>query len=69
MPYYDDDGSELNPNLMAKPALCVVCANNDAEDEMERVRCNLTCLDQQDSEAFVCHAYTPKSSSEAYGAR
>ena len=60
MPYYDDDGSELNPNLMAKPALCVVCANNDVEDEMERVRCNLTRLDQQGSEAFVCHAYTPK---------
>lgn len=61
MPYFDDDGRELNPDLIPKPGLCVACANDDTEDEMEHVLCNLTRLDQQD-EAFVCYTYVPKSS-------
>jgi hypothetical protein len=28
MPYYDDDGSELNPNLIKKPQLCLSCKKN-----------------------------------------
>lgn len=65
MPYFDNDGNELNPNLVAKPALCVACVSDDAEHEMGRVRCDLTRLDQQDEAAFTCHAYTPKFPSGA----
>ncbi|GAB5520849.1 MAG: hypothetical protein RhofKO_31000 [Rhodothermales bacterium] len=62
MPYYDDDGTELNPDLIAKPDLCVACECNDSADEMKRVLCDLTRLDQQGEPEFICHAYKPKSS-------
>lgn len=65
MPYFDDDGRELNPDLIPKPDLCVACANDDAEDEMEHILCTLTRLDQQDEETFVCFAYLPKSAGDS----
>jgi hypothetical protein len=55
MPYYDDDGNELNPNLIKKPQLCSSCAKNDDPDE--EILCNLTRLGQQEEKEFVCHAY------------
>jgi hypothetical protein len=60
MPYFDDDGTELNPDLIRKPDLCVSCVHDDTEDEMERVLCNLTRLDQENEEEFICHAYRSK---------
>jgi hypothetical protein len=42
MPYFDDDGTELNPDLVPRPHLCVGCANDDTADEMERILCTLT---------------------------
>lgn len=61
MPYFDDDGTELNPDLISKPSLCVACANDDTGDEMERIRCNLTRLDQRDRDEFTCFAFVPKN--------
>jgi hypothetical protein len=61
MPYFDDDGNELNPDLVPKPALCVACRNDEADDEMEVVLCNLTRLDQEVGREFVCHAFVPKT--------
>ncbi len=60
MPYYDDDGNELNPDLIQKPSLCVGCLKDDTNDEMERVLCNLTRLDQREDEEFNCYAFIPK---------
>lgn len=59
MPYFNDDGTELNPNLMPKPTLCVGCRNDD--DPTQEIVCNLTQLDQQDEPVFVCFAYEPKA--------
>jgi hypothetical protein len=55
MPYYDDDGNELNPNLIRKPQLCSSCRKND--DPGEEILCNLTRLDQQGDGEFRCFAY------------
>ncbi len=60
MPYYDDDGNELNPNLISKPSLCVGCINDDLEDDEENILCNLTRLDQCNEKEFVCYGFMPK---------
>jgi len=59
MPYFDDDGTEVNPNLIPKPTLCVACRNDDDPDEL--ILCNLTRLDQRDESEFICFAYEPKT--------
>lgn len=58
MPFFDDDGNELNPDLVAKPDLCVSCAKDGDPDE--EIVCTLTRLDQADEDEFKCHAYEPK---------
>ena len=55
MGYYDDDGNELNPDLIPKPGLCITCKKNDDPDE--EILCNLTRLDQRDEQEFKCFAY------------
>ena len=64
MPYFNDDGTEFNPDLIPKPSLCLACPNDDTDDEIERMLCNLTRADQQGEEDFICYAYVPKSSIE-----
>lgn len=59
MPYFDDDGNQLNPDLIAKPDLCVSCAKDG--DPNEEMLCNLNRLDQEEDEGeFKCYAYEPK---------
>ena len=60
MPYFDDDGNELNPDLIPKPSLCVGCLKDDTEDGNERTLCNLTRLDQSGEKEFQCYAFVPK---------
>lgn len=60
MPYFDDDGTKRNPDLMSKPSLCIACA----EDERDQTVCNLTRLDQQGEARFICYAYRPRFSAE-----
>lgn len=61
MPYFNDDGTAFNPDLIPKPSLCVACANDDTDDEFERMLCSLTRADQQGEEDFICYAYLPKT--------
>jgi hypothetical protein len=68
MPYYNDDGHELNPGLMLKPRFCLACTYDDATDEMEQILCNLTRLDQQDEAEFVCLAFVSKTTGTSFGA-
>ena len=58
MPFFDDDGNELNPDLVSKPDLCVSCAKDG--DPNEEIVCTLTRLDQADEDEFRCDAYEPK---------
>jgi hypothetical protein len=60
MPYFNDDGNELNPDLIPKPHLCVGCRKDDMDDQDERVLCDLTRLDQSGEKDFICHGFVPK---------
>jgi hypothetical protein len=55
MPYFDDDGNELDPRNIRIPELCTHCDKID--DPNEEILCNLNRLDQQDSDPFECGAY------------
>ena len=60
MPYFNDDGTIFDPDLIPTPHLCLACAKNNRDDEMEQVLCNLTRADQEDEANFVCYAFMPK---------
>ena len=53
--YFDDDGNQLNPDLIPKPNLCLSCKKN--EDPKEEILCNLNRLDQRNESEFKCFAY------------
>ncbi|CAN5567277.1 hypothetical protein BH10ACI3_BH10ACI3_23250 [soil metagenome] len=55
MPYYDDDGNELDPLDLARPQMCTLCEKNDDADE--EILCNLNRLDQRDEPVFKCGAF------------
>ncbi len=57
--YFNDDGTEFDPDLMSKPSLCVTCKKDD--DSSEEVLCNLNRADQQGEDSFKCYAYEPIS--------
>ncbi|MBX9784447.1 MAG: hypothetical protein K2X48_14250 [Chitinophagaceae bacterium] len=59
MPYFDDDGNEINPDLYPKPQLCFSCKKN--EDPKEEMLCAMTRLDQLDEPEFKCFAYVQMS--------
>lgn len=55
--FFLDDGTEVNPDLIPKPHLCVGCANDTSGDPMEHILCTMTRIDQQGEPEFVCHAF------------
>ena len=55
--FYRDDGTEMNPELVKKPSLCVTYKNDDNPDE--EILCILTRYDQRDEQVFICDAYEP----------
>ena len=55
MAYFNDNENEINPDLHPKPQLCLSCAKNDEINE--EIVCNLTRLDQKNSDDFICYAY------------
>ena len=55
---FDDDGYEINPDLIKKPSLCLTCKNDD--DPEEDMLCNMTRHDQRHDEEFICYAYRKK---------
>lgn len=57
--YFDDDGNKLDPDIIPKPGLCLVCANED--NPYELVLCNLNRLDQVGEDEFKCGSFEPKS--------
>jgi len=57
--YFDDDGTEMNPDLISKPDLCITCKKNGLSGE-EEILCNLTRAGQQGQDEFECDAYETK---------
>jgi len=57
--FFHDDGTEINPDLIAKLNLCVSCRKDD--DPGEETLCTLTRVDEQGENEFECFAFEPKS--------
>ncbi len=55
MPYYDDDGNELDPTAIPMPQMCAMCEKRD--DAHEEILCNLNRLDQKNEPVFKCYAF------------
>ena len=56
--FFDDDGTEINPDLVRKPSLCISCKHD--EDPSQEVLCILNRHDQQGEDDFQCGAYELK---------
>ena len=57
--YFDVEGTEINPDLIPKPYLCITC-KKDKQSGEEEILCNLTRADQQGEKEFYCEAYEPE---------
>jgi len=57
--FFRDAGTEINPDLIAKPSLCVSCCKDD--DPEEEILCTLTRADQQGEEEFERFAFETKA--------
>ena len=56
--FFDDDGYEINMDLVQKPSLCLTCRND--ENANEEILCNLNRYDQKDESEFKCFAFIKK---------
>lgn len=54
-PFVNDDGTEINPDLIPKPGLCLICKKQD--DQNEIILCTLNIIDQKDEDEFKCFAF------------
>jgi hypothetical protein len=57
--FFDDDGNRLNPDLVPKPGLCLLCKHEN--EPSEEVLCTLNRLDQAGAQEFECGAFEPKT--------
>jgi hypothetical protein len=57
--FYDDAGNKIDPELVAKPGLCILCKVDDAGGK-EEILCLLNRTDQKGHMTFECDAYVPK---------
>lgn len=57
--FFDDDGYEINTDLIKKPSLCITCLNDD--NPKEDLLCDMTRYDQKDDKEFKCFAYEKKN--------
>ncbi len=56
--FFDDDGYEINSELIKKPSLCLTCVHDD--DPNEEILCNMNRFDQKDEKEFKCFAFKKK---------
>jgi hypothetical protein len=57
--FFNDDGTEINSDLVPKPGLCLTCRKDNAGGK-EEILCILTRNDQKNDDEFECGAYEPK---------
>jgi hypothetical protein len=53
--FFDDDGYEINTDMIKKPTLCLTCVHDN--DPNEELLCSMTRFDQQSAQGFKCFAY------------
>lgn len=57
--FFDDDGYEINTDLIKKPSLCITCIKDD--NPKEEMLCDMTRYDQRDDKEFKCFAYEKRN--------
>ena len=57
--FYKDDGTEVNPDLIPKPDLCISCRKDELGEE-EAILCSLARMGQAGESDFQCDAYESK---------
>ncbi len=50
--YFDDDGTEINPDLVPKPDLCISC-KKDGQPGQKEILCNLTRPTNKEMKSFI----------------
>jgi hypothetical protein len=55
---FDDDGYEINTDLIKKPSICLICMNDG--DAKEELLCNMIRFDQRKDDEFKCSAFRKK---------
>jgi len=58
--YFNDNGTEINEDLVPKPGLCLTCKKDNATGKAE-ILCTLTRHDQKGVKEFECGAFESKS--------
>ena len=58
---FDDDGNPINPDLIPKPGLCLLCELDDVADPEENILCNLNRFDQRNEKEFKCESFKSKN--------
>jgi hypothetical protein len=53
--FFDDEGYEINTDLIKKPGLCITCVHDTDPDE--EILCQMTRHDQRKDPGFKCFAY------------
>ncbi|MBK9392075.1 MAG: hypothetical protein IPN68_18510 [Bacteroidetes bacterium] len=54
---FNDNGYEINKELIKMPSLCLTCVKFDSLDWEDDILCSLTRSDDSDNETFVCYNY------------
>ncbi|MCP4650210.1 MAG: hypothetical protein GY853_09065 [PVC group bacterium] len=62
--YFLDDGTPVNPALVPKQSLCVMCKYDG--DKKEEILCMLNRIDQQGEDDFKCYSYKSKAQRESH---
>lgn len=52
---FNDEGFEINTDLIKKPDLCILCVHDN--DPNEELLCNMNRYDQKNDAEFKCFAY------------
>lgn len=53
--FFDDDGYEINTDLIKKPSLCITCIKDNNPNE--EILCNMIRYNLRDENEFKCFAY------------
>lgn len=53
--YFDDNGNEINMDLIKKPGICSICKKDNNQEE--EILCNLNRFDQRNDSEFKCFAF------------
>lgn len=59
MPFYDEDGHEIHPDLVPVPDLCRICKRNVALDNY--IFCSMRRIQRRNEPVFICFDLEPVS--------